>query len=178
MVMKVLIAAPLFLVFTLIYSLYQTIFKDCFRTCSRRWREGALRKAWGTNQMVPFFSVWFGRDNTDLIAEYLQMLVPNQAVPTQSPHNHCVGSAASKRSSTAELILAFIYTRKQSVTSPKGVKERIFLMNLCWNAGREPRWFLLCNWECKIYRVMLNKWLKNWNTAYSTFCATHNQVQC
>lgn len=86
------------------------------------------------------------------------MLVPNQAVPTQSPHNPCVGSAASKRSSTAESILAFIYTRMQSVASPKGVKERIFLTNLWWNEGREPRWFLLCNWECKIYRVMLKKW--------------------
>lgn len=73
----------------------------------------------------------FGRKNTDLIAEYLQMLLPNQAVPTHSPHNHCVGSAASKRSSTAELILAFIYTPMQSGTSPKGVKERILLTNLC-----------------------------------------------
>lgn len=85
--------------------------------------------------MVLLFPESFGRNNTDLIAEYLQMLVPHQAVPTQSPHNHGVGGAASKRSSTAELILAFIYTPVQSVTSPKGVKGRIFLTRSllkCW----------------------------------------------
>lgn len=97
------------------------------------------------------------------------MLGPNQAVPTQSPHNHCVGSAASKRSSTAELILAFIYTPMWSVTSPKGGKGRIFLMSLCWNGGGKPQRLLLCNWECKIYRVIPNELLKGWNRTYSIF---------
>lgn len=81
-------------------------------------------------------------------------------MPTQSPPNYRVGSTASKRSSTVELILAFIYSWLHSVTFPKAAKEIIFLTNL-WQVAEE-NYSCSCSVtfkKCQTCMVPLNKWL-------------------